>query len=231
VTGQPIPISHIFFDVDGTLVDFRSSLRRGLNAASEVLSQHAGALITPAALEEARARVARSHRGTLAAIREQSFRQILRERGVADEAAVTEATGRFFDARDAALEPYDDVVEAVATLRDRGFVLVAATNGNAALMRTPVFDLLHHTWSAEEAGVAKPHPGFYRAALAKVGAEASRSLMVGDRMDNDIEPAHSVGMPAVLLDRPGVIDGVPHPARAVVRSLGELPALVERAES
>lgn len=229
MAGPPFRVSHVFFDVDGTLVDFRASLTVGLLAAAEYLSERSGGIVTPQALQEARDRVARSFKGSLNAVRDQSFRQVLRERGIDDEAAVAEAARRFFDARDAALAPYPDVLDAVRLLRERGFTLVAATNGNAALMRTPVFGLLHHTFTAEEAGVSKPHPRFFELALERAGAEASRSIVVGDRLDNDVEPAVAAGMPAVLLDRFDQIDGVPVPASAVVRSLAEFPALLELA--
>ena len=143
MAGPPFHVSHVFFDVDGTLVDFRASLAVGLYAAAEYLSERTDRIVTPQALQETRDRVARSFKGSLNEVRDQSFRQVLRERGVDDESAVAETVRRFYEARDEALEPYDDVIDAVTTLRERGFTLVAATNGNAALMRTPVFDLLH----------------------------------------------------------------------------------------
>lgn len=230
MAGPPFRVSHVFFDVDGTLVDFRASLGVGLIAAADYLSERSERIVTPRMLEEARGRVAASFRGTLTEVRTQSFRQVLRERGIEDELAVLETTRRFFDARDAALEPYEDVVDALQTLRDRGFILVAATNGNAALMRTPVFDLLHYTFTAEQAGVSKPHPRFFELAVQHADAKASRSVMIGDRLDNDVEPAVAAGIAGVLLDRGGSVEGVPLPASAIVRSLSEFPPMLELAD-
>lgn len=230
MAGPPFRVSHVFFDVDGTLVDFRASLGVGLLAAAEYLSERSERIVTPRMLEEARGRVAASFRGTLTEVRTQSFRQVLRERGIEDERAVLETTRRFFEARDAALEPYEDVVDALKTLRDRGFILVAATNGNAALMRTPVFDLLHYTFTAEQAGVSKPHPRFFELALQHAKAEAARSVVIGDRLDNDVEPAVAAGIAGVLLDRGGSEESVPLPASALVRSLSEFPPMLELAD-
>jgi HAD superfamily hydrolase (TIGR01509 family) len=222
----PHPVTHIFFDVDGTLVNFQSSLRAGLEGAARYISERLDRLVPPSALQEARDRVARSQRGRpLTSIREESFRQVLRERGVNDEDAVREANRIFYDHRDGALVSYDDVIEPLTILRDRGFIMVAATNGNAALMRTPVFDLLHETWGADEAGFAKPHPRFFEGALAKVGASAAASLMVGDRLDNDVEPALAGGMRAILIDRDGAVDAANVDVE-VIRSLRELPERV-----
>ena len=99
MAGPPFRVSHVFFDVDGTLVDFRASLGVGLIAAADYLSERSERIVTPRMLEEARGRVAASFRGTLTEVRTQSFRQVLRERGIEDELAVLETTRRFFDAR------------------------------------------------------------------------------------------------------------------------------------
>lgn len=47
--------------------------------------------------------------------------------------------------------------------------------------------------SAEE-GVAKPDKRIFEIALGKSGCKANRSVMIGDRIDNDIVPAKSLGM-------------------------------------
>ena len=90
----PFLVTHVLLDVDGTLVDFRSSTLVGLHAAAEYLSERTGRIILPQALQESRDRIARSFRGGLAAMRAQSFRQLLRERGVDDEELVAESTRR-----------------------------------------------------------------------------------------------------------------------------------------
>ncbi len=224
----PFQVTHIFFDVDGTLVDFESSLVAALEAAATYLSERTGKIVTPAALTETRERLYRlhQHRRTLSEIRRLSFQQVLRERGIDDPAAAEEATLAFYTARDDALRAYDDVVEPLVALRSAGFRLATATNGNAALIRTPVMDLMHVTFGADEAKVTKPHPRFFEAALAKAGAEAACALMVGDRVDNDVEPALAAGMHAVLLDREGQVDVASNPGFPVIRSLHDLPGLV-----
>ncbi|MDA1010628.1 MAG: HAD family hydrolase [Chloroflexi bacterium] len=226
MSGLPIPVSHILLDVDGTLVDFAASLRAGTEAAAASLSERAGSPITARALNEARQRLAPNGRAGYSEIRLRAFRQVLRERGVDDERAVHEALGRDMAARHEALRSYDDVVDTLATLRAQGFVLIAATNGSGALGGTSLPDLLHGAWTAQQAGVSKPHPDFFRGALAHANATPQTTLMVGDRLDNDIEPAHSIGMPTVFLDRYGDHEETPPPARALIHTLADLPALV-----
>ncbi|MCH5265861.1 MAG: DNA/RNA nuclease SfsA [Lachnospiraceae bacterium] len=47
--------------------------------------------------------------------------------------------------------------------------------------------------SSAEAGVAKPERKIFELALKKAGCEAEEAWMIGDRLDNDIEPAGSMG--------------------------------------
>lgn len=52
--------------------------------------------------------------------------------------------------------------------------------------------------SAEE-GVAKPDLRIFEIALNKAGCKAEEAVMVGDRLDNDIIPAHKIGMKTVWI--------------------------------
>ena len=52
--------------------------------------------------------------------------------------------------------------------------------------------------SAEE-GVAKPDLRIFEIALSKADCKAEESVMVGDRLDNDIVPANKIGMKTVWI--------------------------------
>ena len=52
--------------------------------------------------------------------------------------------------------------------------------------------------SAEE-GVAKPDRRIFEIALERSRCSAENAVMIGDRMDNDIIPAHDIGMKTVLI--------------------------------
>ncbi|WP_176256787.1 HAD family hydrolase [Derxia lacustris] len=52
----------------------------------------------------------------------------------------------------------------------------------------------------ESAGCAKPAPGFFLHALARLGSSPRRTLMVGDSPEQDIAPARALGLPTFLVD-------------------------------
>jgi HAD superfamily hydrolase (TIGR01509 family) len=137
---------------------------------------------------------------------------------------VREVSRAFFEAREAAMQPYEDVEDTVRALRERGVQLVAATNGNATMVSLPVFQQMHLLFTAEDYGVAKPDARFFLEAMARSGARPETSLMVGDRMDNDILPALSLGMYGALLDRDG---GAPDVDVPRLDSLTDLLTLIE----
>ncbi len=87
--------------------------------------------------------------------------------------------------------------------------------------------------ASEAWGVAKPAAAFFRRVAESAGAPAERIAYVGDRLDNDVLPAHEAGMFAVFLVRGpwGHLHAArPEAARADARihGLDELPQLLSR---
>ena len=48
-------------------------------------------------------------------------------------------------------------------------------------------------------GLSKPDPDFFTWALIEANCPAEKALMIGDRIDNDVKPAHSIGMKTLWL--------------------------------
>ena len=83
--------------------------------------------------------------------------------------------------------------------------------------------------SSCEAGMVKPDPGFFRFALNQAGCAPREAVMIGDRLDNDIFPAKSLGLKTVwikqgfgALQTPRSLSYAPD---WTVHSLTELPGL------
>jgi FMN phosphatase YigB (HAD superfamily) len=55
--------------------------------------------------------------------------------------------------------------------------------------------------SSERWGVAKPSPAFFARVVEEAGVSPERIAYVGDRLDNDVIPAHQAGMFAVFIRR------------------------------
>jgi HAD superfamily hydrolase (TIGR01509 family) len=53
---------------------------------------------------------------------------------------------------------------------------------------------------SDEVGLHKPDERIFKYALDKTGAKPQRCVMVGDRVDNDVRPAKSLGMRAIWMD-------------------------------
>jgi 4-nitrophenyl phosphatase len=76
--------------------------------------------------------------------------------------------------------------------------------------------------------MGKPNPPMFQAALAALGAAPEHTLMIGDRLDTDIQGAHAVGMKTALV-LTGVttaadLDGTASPPDAVYPDLIALRA-------
>lgn len=99
--------------------------------------------------------------------------------------------------------PFPSSADLVAQLAADGHrLLLASNNEERALRRLDELGLLKHfelREVSETLGCAKPDPRFFAAILAASDAEPARSLMIGDRLGNDIAPTKALGMRTLRL--------------------------------
>jgi FMN phosphatase YigB (HAD superfamily) len=124
---------------------------------------------------------------------------------------------------------YPDAAPCLAELRRRCYTIGVAGNqpaeaeGAVRSLGVPIDELL----CSASLGIEKPSPLFFQRIIEVVGVAPDEIAYVGDRLDNDIEPALEAGMRAVFVRRGpwGVIHATwPHAERAHVR-LDDLDAL------
>lgn len=115
-----------------------------------------------------------------------------------------------------------DVRPCLAAMRAQGLRLGAAGN-----MRTVheqfLRGLVDFPGSSESWGVEEPDAGFFRRIVEEAGVAAEQIAYVGDRVDNDVLPAHAAGMTAVRIRRGTHASDETPPGFPEIESLAFLP--------
>lgn len=130
---------------------------------------------------------------------------------------------------------YPDALSTLAELKALGFIVGIAGNqpepAEMALLNCGVdVDFIA---SSARWGVEKPSPAFFELAIQASGCHPNEIAYVGDRIDNDVGPAHAAGMhPIFVLRGPWAfihadrLDARKFPSQ--IRSLAELPAFLTK---
>ena len=99
--------------------------------------------------------------------------------------------------------PYPDAEAVLRTLQARGYRMgIIANQSPGSEKRLAKFGLLPFfevVCASAEEGIAKPDPEIFRRALTRAGCAPADAVMIGDRTDNDIAPAKTLGMQTVLI--------------------------------
>ncbi|MDQ3915844.1 MAG: HAD-IA family hydrolase [Actinomycetota bacterium] len=155
------------------------------------------------------------------------YRRFLEELGIPDEDLVDRLFAVFSSS--ATYRLYDDVLPALRDLGSRGYRLGLISNFERWLEEMLVELEVGHIFDVAVIsgveGVEKPDSSIYLRALEKAGVAPANAVHVGDSPGLDVEPARSVGMYTVLLDRLGRYEG--HDGRRIT-SLKELPDLLTK---
>jgi putative hydrolase of the HAD superfamily len=224
------PPRAVLFDVGGPL-DLEVEHERAIDADLRAALVAAGRTVTDADFDAAaRAAVDSFASNAYLAI---LYRLLDRDR------ARTEAALRFVAGRSAArdlFEPRPGMVELLAELHARGLRLGLAANQPAAavarLDRHGLGRYFHHREVSEIHGFRKPDVRLFLRACDDLGVLPAETVMVGDRIDNDIAPARLLGMTAILFrtgrhrdQQPRTPDEEPH---VTVESVDQLRLALDR---
>ena len=206
----------VFLDLFNTLVGFqpeREEVQRqvcrqfGIDLPLETLRR------VYATVENQRAPRSRHTSGVLAEIAaldswvEFQYR-LLHSAGIAVSAGLAAQISEQYQAVKRRLVVYDDVVPALAMLRERRLILGLISSAQrpvATIIPDPqVLDSFDFVVTSAELDAEKPDPRIFAAALRRAGVQASEAMHVGDQYTNDLVGARDAGLQAVLLDRHGL---------------------------
>ncbi len=218
-------VTHVFFDVGGTLVASSPGpaeiFRRALAKGGQLLDPEAIAktlrspdLIVTLIQPMARGRESEFYRSVNA--------RLVEHMGIPADAAALYDIHDLFE-HEVMYRPYPDAVRTLKALRSAGYRTGVVSNFSHRLPEIlddlGLADHLDTVTYSFEAGVEKPHPKIFKTALARAGATPERTLMIGDSYEADYLGARNAGLHALLLCREGREPG-PCPA---IRSLEGLP--------
>jgi putative hydrolase of the HAD superfamily len=226
-TGKFNKIRAVSFDVDETLWDFQTTMRRSLGRVLQELERidpDAAAMLDIERMVEIRNRVGRELKGKvidLEAIRHEAFRETLREAGKPDEALASHLNQLYLKYRFKDVKLFDDVLPTLNALRPN-YTLGVISNGNTYPKYCGLEDVLQFAVFAQDCGVEKPDAGIFEIALEKAGCSADELLHVGDSIDDDIEGALGAGIRVIWLNRTNAEKSAEHKELPEISSLLEL---------
>ena len=120
-------------------------------------------------------------------------------------------------------ELYPDALPCISALRSRG-VRVGAVGNTPEAVEEFLRQHVDFVGSSARWGVEKPSQSFFERVAEEAGVGPDETAYVGDRVDNDVEPALEARMVAVHIRRgPWGYLHEPPPEAISIRSLDELP--------
>ncbi len=190
-------IEWLFFDMGYTLVNEDGAHEVRISAAIEELAQR-GRIVTSEQVWQEAYRYGSMFKSPIP--------HALRHMGVENVKLYSTEDGEV---------AYEDARPALLELKKKYKLGIIANQPKGAadrLKRYGLLDCFDAVFGSDDVGLKKPDVEFYNYAIKSVGCSADRAVMVGDRPDNDVEPATRAGMKTVRILR-GFFKGAPDVVR------------------
>jgi putative hydrolase of the HAD superfamily len=203
---------HLFFDLDHTLWDFETNAnetleqlfteydlgRHGLFSFAEFSARYRD-------VNHALWRLYQSNKVTQKQLREVRFVRTLTRLGVAEADIPTDMSARFTDILPHKAAVFPHTHEVLTYLKDKDYRLHLITNGfedmqHRKLKSSDLTRYFEEVITSEHSGHLKPDPRMFAHALARTGATAVESLMVGDNLECDVLGAYNAGIDQVYFN-------------------------------
>jgi len=193
-------ISHIFFDLDDTLLATRQAVLDGVHSAA-IAMEKAGAKLSVREIEDLI--INRVIPAVTSLNRYELFEAVAYELGVSDAEIAVRGLSAYSAAIDI-IPPFPETLPTLERLEGAGKILSLVTNGSLERQNYKLWGAKLAPYFKERVFLPqsinppffKPNTTLFRHAMAKTGAQPANSLMVGDR-DIDMIGAKLAGMTTV----------------------------------
>ncbi len=223
--------THLFFDLDGTLWDFRHNTRETLQDILQREGFREYALDFPRfeqvyhMYNDKLWEEYRNGKIEKETLRWYRFYLTLKDLGL-DNRELAEELDQYYieeTPKKKGLIPHS--IEVLEYLRGKGYAMYIVTNGFNEVQFTKIRNsglegYFSGMITSEMTGYQKPHPGFFDHVLKVSGAQAENSLVIGDSPEADIRGALTAGIHCIYFDPEG--QGSEPPATYTIQSLSEL---------
>lgn len=231
----------IFFDIDGTLLDFKGAEYRAVAAFYRQYSELIRLELPQ--FYDRWCTVGKKHFGRFLAS-ELTFEQqkiermqeLLREeRRLVPDAQAGEMFQTYLSHFEDAWKPFDDVIPCLDRLREYDLGIISNGDPDQQRAKLRKLGILHYFGTivtAGDAGAAKPDPRIFEFACSAASKSPSACFYVGDDWTTDIAPCARIGMKGIWLNRRGESGNGSGSAKGghsdAIASLGELERRVKR---
>ena len=203
---------HLFFDLDHTLWDFETNANETLHQLyyDYGLARH-GTFTLPQftarynQVNHALWRLYQANKISQHQLRDTRFVRTLTKLGVAEADVPADIAARFTSIlpQKSAVFPHTHAV--LDYLKAKGYHLHLITNGfedmqHHKLASADLTRYFEEIVTSEASGCLKPDPRMFAHALARAGATAAESLMVGDNLECDVLGAYNAGIDQVYFN-------------------------------
>lgn len=189
-------IKAVIFDLDGTLFDRDTSVKRLVEAQHDAFASSLAQVAKPVFVARFMELDARGY-----VPKDVVYQRLVEEFALRDVEAA-ELTAYFFGHYHYHCVPFPGLLELLVDLRGQGLLLGLITNGGAAHQQNTIRALGIESYfsvvliSGEE-GIKKPDPAIFLRAVERFGVHAEECLFVGDHPVTDVAGARNAGLKGI----------------------------------
>lgn len=201
----PDSVQAISFDLDDTLWSTNQVISHAERTMENWMAQHTplvSSLFSPDQMREKKLSFIQKNPqlvNKISLARQTFLHQLFQELGYEHAAKLAkECFHVFYEARQQVIL-FDDVLASLGQLK-KDYRLIAITNGNADVSKTPLKEVFEFSLVAEDFSKPKPHNEIFDHALERLDCDAESVLHVGDHPIHDMQGAYEIGMHTCWLD-------------------------------